>query len=286
MLCITEPNRFWDSSLDVPPNGNFLESPIFDTKLGFGGNGESVPVPDGYEFDGLGGEKIPVNATEILNSPRPVNGTVVPSDAPLIELLIAQLPFVLESRTGGGCVTDGPFADLEIRLGPGPLTGLNKRCLNRDFAPTLITDSPLLEVLEALPNVPTYLNLTDLINLPHGNGHGSIGGLLGEMFNLFSSPNGRWLRRRYVSRRVSMLMQWIDPLFYLHHANIDRLWWKWQAADLPARLDEVAGQAFLEGPEQVTLDFELVAFPIADSRPIRDFMDIRKLGYIYDDGSD
>ena len=21
-----------------------------------------------------------------------------------------------------------------------------------------------------------------------------------------------------------------DPLFYLHHANIDRLWWKWESA--------------------------------------------------------
>lgn len=33
-----------------------------------------------------------------------------------------------------------------------------------------------------------------------------------------------------------------DPLFYLHHANIDRLWWLWQAADLPARLEEMGGQ--------------------------------------------
>ena len=108
----------------------------------------------------------------------------------MVELLLAQLPFILESRTGGGCVTDGPFAKLEIRLGPGPRTGLNKRCLNRDFAPTLLTESPLLGVLEALPNVPTYTNATGLINVPHGTGHGSIGGLLGEMFNLFSSPNG------------------------------------------------------------------------------------------------
>lgn len=33
-----------------------------------------------------------------------------------------------------------------------------------------------------------------------------------------------------------------DPLFYLHHANIDRLWWQWQAADLPARLEQMGGQ--------------------------------------------
>lgn len=33
-----------------------------------------------------------------------------------------------------------------------------------------------------------------------------------------------------------------DPLFYLHHTNLDRLWWQWQAADLPARLEEMGGR--------------------------------------------
>ena len=32
-----------------------------------------------------------------------------------------------------------------------------------------------------------------------------------------------------------------DPLFYLHHANLDRVWRMWQARDLPGRLFEVDG---------------------------------------------
>ncbi len=32
-----------------------------------------------------------------------------------------------------------------------------------------------------------------------------------------------------------------DPLFYLHHAWIDRLWWNWQVKD-PARLLEIGGE--------------------------------------------
>lgn len=32
-----------------------------------------------------------------------------------------------------------------------------------------------------------------------------------------------------------------DPLFYMHHTWIDRLWWKWQAQGLPARLEEIGG---------------------------------------------
>jgi tyrosinase len=32
-----------------------------------------------------------------------------------------------------------------------------------------------------------------------------------------------------------------DPVFYLHHAMIDRVWWIWQMQDLPSRLTQVAG---------------------------------------------
>src|SRR5690606_40862261 len=32
-----------------------------------------------------------------------------------------------------------------------------------------------------------------------------------------------------------------DPLFYLHHAFIDRIWWQWQSANLSTRLTDIAG---------------------------------------------
>lgn len=32
-----------------------------------------------------------------------------------------------------------------------------------------------------------------------------------------------------------------DPLFYLHHAFIDKIWWDWQSADLDARLYSIGG---------------------------------------------
>lgn len=32
-----------------------------------------------------------------------------------------------------------------------------------------------------------------------------------------------------------------DPVFFLHHANLDRLFWKWQEANLTARLTDVSG---------------------------------------------
>lgn len=32
-----------------------------------------------------------------------------------------------------------------------------------------------------------------------------------------------------------------DPVFFLHHANLDRLWWQWQQANLTARLADMSG---------------------------------------------
>jgi tyrosinase len=34
-----------------------------------------------------------------------------------------------------------------------------------------------------------------------------------------------------------------DPLFFLHHTNLDRLWWKWQQANLTTRLSEMSGRS-------------------------------------------
>ncbi len=72
-----------------------------------------------------------------------------------------------------------------------------------------------------------------------------------------------------------------DPLFFLHHANLDRIWWNWQKGDLTNRLKDVSGFAFTTGDETVSLDFKLDLGVMGTSRPIRDFMDPRRLGYDY-----
>lgn len=33
-----------------------------------------------------------------------------------------------------------------------------------------------------------------------------------------------------------------DPLFYLHHTWLDKVWWEWQILDLPARLTDIGGR--------------------------------------------
>ena len=38
-----------------------------------------------------------------------------------------------------------------------------------------------------------------------------------------------------------------DPIFYLHHTWLDKLFWEWQARDLPARLSDISGRTMQVG---------------------------------------
>lgn len=66
-----------------------------------------------------------------------------------------------------------------------------------------------------------------------------------------------------------------DPVFYSHHANIDRLWACWQNL-YPTPAGDWQSQQF--------------SFPDADgqlvTRPVSDFLDSAKLGYVYDNVKD
>jgi tyrosinase len=66
-----------------------------------------------------------------------------------------------------------------------------------------------------------------------------------------------------------------DPLFYLHHTFLDRVWWQWQEKNLPARLTDIAGYTTPNGPVNATLDDELNMFGVIPNATIRDVMDIR-----------
>jgi len=65
-----------------------------------------------------------------------------------------------------------------------------------------------------------YIDFWPCVELaPHLGGHGGVGG---KMLDPISSPG--------------------DPIFYLHHTWLDKLWWDWQARDLPARLRDISGR--------------------------------------------
>ena len=122
--------------------------------------------------------------------------------------------------TGGGCIQDGPFKNLVIHLGYENDASYHERCLSRNLraqlAAVYLTPEKQAEVL-ALPDFESFAVMLegelDTFNFCfHGGGHISVGG---DMDDMFVSAG--------------------DPIFYLHHANIDRLWALWQDKN-PARV--------------------------------------------------
>jgi tyrosinase len=70
----------------------------------------------------------------------------------------------------------------------------------------------------------------------HGGGHRLTGG---DMVDVFASPG--------------------DPVFYLHHAMVDRVWWLWQIQDLKKRTQVLNGTSTLANnppsPEMKLTDY-------------------------------
>jgi tyrosinase len=172
-------------------------------------NPRASPVFDGSDTSmGSDGEFIP----------GPPLSLVIPGNAD---------PIVLAKGTGGGCVFSGPFKNMTVHLGPitqPDPTQDNPRCLKRDLnadsgrrfasfrnTTDLIVNSPNIEIfrttMEADPNyIPNSLGV-------HGGGHFIISGDPGS--DAFISSG--------------------DPVFYLHHAQIDRVYWIWQMLDFENR---------------------------------------------------
>ncbi|KAH7031367.1 uncharacterized protein B0I36DRAFT_122126 [Microdochium trichocladiopsis] len=229
---------YWDWTKDVK---NFTASPVFDPVYGFGGNGEWLEDITGLPVTSL--------------APGPL------------------------ARTGGGCVTNGPFASRQIPMGPGKSTDYTPHCLRRDFVPTLTASklsTPEVQYERSASTYAEYSQRVELVSLnpdlsgmtTHGAGHFGVGGMVGEMSDMYSSPG--------------------DPLFWLHHAQLDNLWNTWQMQNWPARKSDIGGpDTMWGGPfnvinpyvgtipyKNITLDFALEYPLMAPTVKIRDVMDV------------
>ena len=170
-------------------------------------------------------------------------------------------------RTGGGCVEDGPFRDLVVNLGPLDDLSGNPRCLKRDFSPYFAGRYLGMNQTELTLEQPDFGWFDNVVeggpsfdaSGVHGGGHYSVGGTYGQMGDLYASPT--------------------DPLFFLHHANLARVWWSWQTRDLPNRLKDISGPIYLmdytnSQGGNVTLEFEMSMGVNAKNITVGDTMDI------------
>ncbi|OTB02039.1 hypothetical protein M426DRAFT_74842 [Hypoxylon sp. CI-4A] len=159
------------------------------------------------------------------------NGAAVPHEPQKVILPGLAVNFTLPkpAGTGGGCVTDGPFKNFTISLGPiakeviDPANKFgfepNPRCLSRDFydpASKGVLNWANATTIVASDNIKALRN--NIEDLWHLNSHTFVGL---EAADPFSTPN--------------------DPIFYLLHAQIDRLWAIWQGQDLEHRTYAIDG---------------------------------------------
>ncbi|KAI4656607.1 hypothetical protein J4E81_009709 [Alternaria sp. BMP 2799] len=176
-----------------------------------------------------------------------------------VEPLPGQNEFGMEGGTGGGCVQTGPFVASKFTVNyPGPAD-----CLRRDFIPALMNtwaDPKLVTKQLEAPDYTTFDRLmqgdtTSGAPNIHGSGHFGVGGALGQAGNAANSP--------------------AEPLFYLHHANLDRIFWEWQQLDLKTRLNQVGGPIipFDYSGQNVTLDYTINIGKLAGDRKLKELLD-------------
>ncbi|EEU41258.1 uncharacterized protein NECHADRAFT_83487 [Fusarium vanettenii 77-13-4] len=187
---------------------------------------------------------------------------------------------VLKSFGGDGsatnnCVEDGPFTgDTFLNIGPLESLAKNPRCLTRAITEDLFNTSSGWEDIypptmsrRSFVQLQAFIDSLDFITeedkvetgafvSPHTLGHSVIGG---DLMDLYSSPN--------------------DPIFWVHHAQLDYLWSLWQKAD-KSRLADVGGARTLDGfgpsgdkVELTTLDTPLWMGFMNDDVPVKAVMD-------------
>lgn len=160
------------------------------------------------------------------------NGFYVPGREPTI----VQAPgavVTVQPGTGGGCVHSGPFTPdkFQIHLGPVSLNpqgpdggqGYNPRCLIRDLSLEAAASTRPSNVTVLLDGCQDLGCLNTQMDAAHGGvhffGHFQMGGIA---LDVFASPS--------------------DPVFWLHHAQVDRLWTIWQSTGDPeGRREQVWG---------------------------------------------
>ncbi|KAI5856888.1 hypothetical protein BZA05DRAFT_347983 [Tricharina praecox] len=168
---------------------------------------------------------VPMAEWEIYNPSHGFGGN---GDFVLEQNVTASWPY-LAGQTGGGCVNDGPFKDTVMNVGPGSTLTHNPHCLRRGLNPDTIPwlTSARVAIAQAKADFLSYdaavqgaqdMNPADGIQLFHGSGHYIHGG---DSTDFISSST--------------------EPIFYLHHAFLDKLYWEWQMMNPTVRLSEIGG---------------------------------------------
>ncbi|KAL2265967.1 hypothetical protein VTJ83DRAFT_5319 [Remersonia thermophila] len=122
-----------------------------------------------------------------------------------------------------GCIADGPFVNFTNSLGPGYRIGF-EHCIYR-FVSDSVSRRAAQSYIDECYQHTTFVDFWPCAEgAPHNGGHGGIGG---KMNDPIASPG--------------------DPIFYLHHSFLDKVWWDWQELNQSARLMDIGGRNKFSG---------------------------------------
>ncbi|KAH6667782.1 hypothetical protein B0J14DRAFT_601438 [Halenospora varia] len=205
------------------------------------------------------------------------NGVFIPNRNDTILASPGVPSLVLKPGLGGGCIYSGPFKNYTVNLGPvtSGITGVNNglgynpRCLARDINPStagrFLTASDVLYILFQQNIYDFQMNLQGIPGVgigAHGGGHYTVGL---EMSDLFSSPN--------------------DPAFFLHHAQVDRMWTIWQGLDPAHRTNAIAQtNTYLNSPPSANTtltDTVQLGYAGGTTKEIGDLMSVLQGDFCY-----
>ena len=165
------------------------------------------------------------------------------------------------SRTGR-CVIDGPFAGVvaefyDVQHRP--------HCLSRGFRDLegnlghMYGDDIRPESIEEVLSLPTY---EDFVAKMESRVHDAIPyGISGD-FETFTAP--------------------YDPLFFLHHVQLDRLWWLWQLRQEDGGLEAYGGHRERHSIQMASLEDKIMVGALAEDVKVRAMMDIHSEMLWYD----
>ncbi|KAH7304751.1 hypothetical protein B0I35DRAFT_454600 [Stachybotrys elegans] len=161
------------------------------------------------------------------------------------------------STDGSFCVRDGPFANLQLAYWNNDTT---PHCLKRQWLDVQGPTPEMLGIAYSQAIVTDVFTNTDFLSFhgslesrPHAAVHAGISGYNGDM-GPATSPN--------------------DPIFFLHHTQVDRLWWLWQQ-ESETRVYDYAGNVDPDylGDLDATLDDTLELLGLGPDRTVREMMD-------------
>jgi tyrosinase len=196
---------YWDYTLDTPEKGGrFNSSPIFDPVYGFGGGGKG-PV-GAAPIAALPSASTQASAPAQSSAPAQASATPKGGAAPKTGAPKgpAKGPGGMSGMCGfgsvcGACVTDGPFAQYKIYIGPGNSTKSNPRCLTRNINAQAAESGASQKGIEKLMAKSTYEQFQTLDTSPgerpfsgggftpgiHSVGHMGVGGEVSSVYGSF-----------------------------------------------------------------------------------------------------